>query len=288
MVACQAGDLMACIADCNRALDTLSVSDDEAAPALCDGDAAGLHDPEQVICAMEEASMRVQDEPGETGGVGPRRQGPPAAARKVLARAHGRKGAALARLGQADDAILHLRASLAADPSQALVRERLLSLTGAAATTSQPLSEDTQQVVVQDRASSAFSAFSAHSAAVDAAYSAVFNTQKTVAEARSEQGGAEHSGGADDVSGPGTSGRAEPAGTELGADAGGQRARGDADSSGERARVAVGDSGDGVIGCEGAVAREQVRGDTPGVLEQKRSALQTEKERGNEMFKARR
>ena len=123
---------------------------------------------------------------------------------------------------------------------------------------------------------------------MDAAYSAVFHTENAVAEARSEQGGAEHPRAADDASGPGASGQAEPDGTALGADAGGQRARGDADASGERARVAVGDSGDAVIGCESAVAREQVGGETPGVLEQKRSALQTEKERGNEMFKARR
>ena len=46
VVACQAGDLMACIADCNRALDTLSVNDDEAAPAL----------PEAALVPYEDAA----------------------------------------------------------------------------------------------------------------------------------------------------------------------------------------------------------------------------------------
>ena len=52
--------------------------------------------------------------------------------RKVYARAHGRKGAALALLGEVEEAVQHLRASLAADPSQNLVRERLLQLTSPA------------------------------------------------------------------------------------------------------------------------------------------------------------
>ena len=126
----EAGDLFACIVDCNRALDALTLKGLPAAAQImaCAQDTPGSVD--QMVASLHEvASAPDASGDGHSEGEGRCQAGRQGTAdRKVLARAHGRKGAALAQLGQMEEAIEHLQASLDADAAQPLVRQRLLQL----------------------------------------------------------------------------------------------------------------------------------------------------------------
>jgi len=128
----EAGDLFACIVDCNRALDAVTLKGLPAAAQImaCAQDARGSVD-QKVASLHEVASAPDASGDGHAEGDG-RCQGSKqgTADHKVLARAHGRKGAALAQLGQVVEAMEHLQASLNADAAQPLVRQRLLQLRG--------------------------------------------------------------------------------------------------------------------------------------------------------------
>ena len=127
----ESGDLFACIVDCNRALDAITL---KGLPAAAQGVVYARDAPESeahMVASLHEVALGTDargDEPAEAESRRQEESREVEADRKVLARAHGRKGAALAQLGQVEEAIAHLQASLNADAAQPLVRQRLLQL----------------------------------------------------------------------------------------------------------------------------------------------------------------